>query len=281
MSHPRPGPALPDAAQKQTHGFTLIELLVVIAIIAILAGLLLPALAKAKFSSQVTSCESNYRQWAIACNIYASDNPQGYYPSFLINAQPGENPTDVSSSFITNMSPYTKAVPMYFCPVRANEYAAANAAFYTAYHRYLLNTGDLSIYYVNIAAASYGGDFIILNHAFWVPRYAGTNYFPYGPAGGLTDQYSDTYSPYNIAMGGWPQKQSDPQAAKQPLISDLCRADGNVTNTASIDPTTGHPYNKVMMSVNVGFGDGHVETHPMVRIQWQMTGNEGQEAWFY
>lgn len=88
---------------RNRQGFTLIELLVVIAIIAILAGMLLPALGKAKTKAQGIKCMSNGRQLMLAWKLYSGDNNE-----VLVAAQNlAQNPLRRSNWCDGSVDPYT------------------------------------------------------------------------------------------------------------------------------------------------------------------------------
>ena len=117
------------SVNRKTNGFTLIELLVVIAIIAILAGMLLPALAKAKAKATGISCMNNLRQVSFSWTMYTDDNDDKLVPNAIYStrfnswvqgwlnyAQSVPDNTNTVYLMQSHLWPYHRSLGIWKCP---------------------------------------------------------------------------------------------------------------------------------------------------------------------
>ena len=113
-------PISQHSSLERKRSFTLIELLVVIAIIAILAGMLLPALNQAKKMAVRTQCTNQKKQAVLALLMYANDNNEALLIPYLGNIMPKAPKTDYGGCLV-----YHGYIPSTFplvCPLVESQY---------------------------------------------------------------------------------------------------------------------------------------------------------------
>ena len=102
-------PGLRTLYNKRVSGFTLVELLVVIAIIALLMGILIPALNRTRKQAKKIACLSNMRQIGIATQAYLIDSQYSLPPSSC-------HITDPNGNWLRILSQYTQEAILFCCP---------------------------------------------------------------------------------------------------------------------------------------------------------------------
>lgn len=233
-------------------GFTLIELLVVIAIIAILAGMLLPALARAKEKGRSANCISNLRQMAIASKVYADDNDNRYCFTFQVR---GDNV--IRKAWFNFVQPYQGSTNLILCPSKSKKFKELVALY----------PSDQQ----DKAVSNYSANFR-LGGCDW------PNVWDKSTWRQLRD--TDVRSPattVHLTDGGSrpinsrdPNKCVTPQSPEKPgcwIVHDPANdapCSGCVTSAG--DPNWGGPHLRHNQRSNVAFADAHVES--MRSSQW-------------
>ncbi len=245
--------------RRYSLGFTLIELLVVIAIIAILAGMLLPALARAKEKGRATSCINSLHQMVIAQSIYGGDNQGRFTPTFAVRG----NNVDRKAWF-NFLAPFTQTTNLILCPSKSRKFKELVALYPSdqqnkAVSNYAMNFG--------VGGCDWPGTW----DASTYPQVKDSDVRSPAATVHLTDGASQpkaTKDPLTCVTVNSPEKPGA-WVLHDPVNSAPCTSCVTVPSTS--DPNWGGPHLRHNAKSNVAMADAHVE--PLPASRWYYGGS--------